>query len=63
METVVWHFVPFLAGDFASLAADADTGIGEEADFDAIVDEGVAPLICALDSFGNHSLSTFPCRP
>jgi len=25
--------VPFLAGDLASLAADADAGVGEEADF------------------------------
>ena len=47
-ETVVWHFVPFLARDFASFAADADTGIGKEADFDVIVDERMPPLIRAL---------------
>jgi len=63
METVVRHFVPFLAGYFAGLAADADTGIGEEADFDAIVDKRVASLICALDAFANHSLSIFRAGP
>ena len=38
-ETVVWHFVPFLARDFASFAADADTGISKEADFHAVLHE------------------------
>ena len=45
---VVGDFVPFLARDFAGLAADADGRVGEEADFDVVGDVGVPPLIRAL---------------
>ena len=54
METVIRHFVPFLAGDFAGLAADANARVGEEADFHAILDEGMPPLIGALNAFADH---------
>ena len=54
-EAVVRHLVPFLARDFASLAADANTRVGEEADFDVILHVGMVPLIRALNSFADHN--------
>ena len=60
-EAVVGNFVPFLARDFASFAADANRRIGKKSDFDMIVDVGMSPLIRALDSFADHSV--VPCWP
>jgi hypothetical protein len=62
-EAVIRHMVPFFARDFASLTADANRGIGEESDFDAILHVGVLPLIRTLNAFANHRLSIFPSKP
>ena len=57
-ETVVRHFVPFLARDLASFAADADGRISEKADFDIILHVGMPPLIRTLGSFADHLVKT-----
>ena len=62
-EAVIRHLVPFFARDFASLAADANSRIGEEADFDVILHVGMFPLIRAMNSFADHRLSIFPSKP
>ena len=36
-KPVVRHLVPFLAGDFAGFATNADRGIGEKADLDTFL--------------------------
>jgi len=55
-ETVIRHFVPFFAGDFAGFAAYAYGRIGEESDFDVLLHVIVPALIRALNSFANHCL-------
>jgi len=62
-EAVIRNFIPFLASDFAGLAADADARVGEESHLDAIVHVGMFPLIGALNSFADHRESVFPCWP
>src|SRR5438067_2387243 len=62
-EAVIGYLVPFFARDFASLTADANARIGEESNLDAILHEGVLPLIRALEAFANHRLSIFPSKP
>src|SRR4029453_2767346 len=56
-ETVVRHFVPFLARYLASFAADADGRISEKADFNIILRVRVPALICALSSFADHKVA------
>jgi hypothetical protein len=62
-ETVVGHLIPFFAGDFAGFATDANTRVGEEADFNVVLHVRMPPLVRALDSFADHRLSVFPCWP
>src|SRR5205807_8566047 len=50
-KTVVRHIIPFFARHFAGLAPDADARVGEEADLDVILHEGMLALIRALNSF------------
>ena len=40
-EAVIRHVVPFLARDFASLAADANGRVGKKSYFDVIAHVGV----------------------
>ena len=54
-ETVIRDLVPFLACDFASLAADANARVGEEAHLDVILHVGMFPLIGAFNSFADHN--------
>src|SRR5262249_32886128 len=56
-ESVVWHFIPFFARDFAGFATDANGWVGEESDFDMILYIGMFPLVRALNSFADHRLS------
>ena len=53
-ETVVGHFVPFLARYLASFASDADGRISEKADFNIILHVRMPALICTLTSFADH---------
>ena len=62
-EPVIGYLVPFFARDFASFAADANARIGEETNLDAILHEGVLPLIRALKTFSDHRVSIFPSKP
>jgi hypothetical protein len=55
-KTVVRHFVPFFARDFAGLAADAYGRIGEKTHFDIFLNVIVPALIRALNSFSNHAV-------
>ena len=55
-ETVIRDLVPFLARDFASLAADANARVGKKTDLDVIFHVGMFSLIRALDSFADHSV-------
>ena len=62
-EPVIGYLVPLFARDFASFAADANARIGEETNLDAILHEGVLPLIRALKTFSDHRVSIFPSKP
>ena len=53
-ESVVRHLVPFFARDLASLAADANTRVGEETNLDVILHVGMFSLIGAFNSFADH---------
>jgi hypothetical protein len=59
-KTVIRHLVPFLARDFAGLAADANSRVGEKSNFDMIAHVGVLPLIRAVNPFADHRLLIFP---
>src|ERR1043166_2054064 len=59
-EPIVRNFVPFLASDLASFAADAHRRVGEETDLDAILDVGILPLIGAVNAFADHRSAAFP---
>ena len=54
-EPVIRELVPLFARDFASLATDANTRIGEEANLHPILHKGMLPLIRALDSLADHN--------
>ena len=54
-EAVIRDLVPFFAGDFASLATDADARVGKEAHLDVILHVGMFPLIGAFNSFADHN--------
>ena len=54
-ETVIRDLVPFLACDFASLAADANARVGKKPDLDVIVHVGMFSLIGAFNSFADHN--------
>jgi len=54
-EAVVGNLVPFFAGDFASLATDANARVGEEAHLDVILHVGMFSLIGAFNSFADHN--------
>jgi hypothetical protein len=62
-EAVIGHMVPFFARDFASLAADAYSRIGEETDFHVFLHVIVPSLIRAVCAFADHRLSIFPSKP
>ena len=53
-EAVIGHVVPFFARDFASLAADAHSWIGKEANLDVIAHERVPALVRAVCAFADH---------
>jgi hypothetical protein len=55
-KTVVRHFVPFFARDFAGLAADANSWIGEKSHFNIFLHITVPTLVRALGSFANHAV-------
>ena len=60
-ETVIRHFVPFFAGDFAGFAAYAYGRISEKPDFNIFLHIIVPALIRALGSFADHPvLPSFP---
>ena len=54
-EAVIGHVVPFLARDFASFAADANSRVGKKSYFDVIAHVGVPPLIRAMSAFADHA--------
>jgi hypothetical protein len=54
-EAVIRYLVPFFARDFASLAADAHSWIGKEANLNAIVHVSVSALIRTVCAFANHA--------
>jgi hypothetical protein len=54
-EAVIGNVVPFFARDFASLATDAHSWIGKEANLDMIAHERVLPLVRAVCAFANHA--------
>jgi hypothetical protein len=54
-EAVIGHVVPFFARDFASLAADAHSWIGKEANLNMIAHERVLPLVRAVCAFANNA--------
>jgi hypothetical protein len=56
-ETVVRHFVPFLARYLASFASDAHGRIGEKADCDITLHVRMPALICTLSSFADHKVA------
>jgi hypothetical protein len=60
-ESVIRHLVPFFARDLASFAPDANTGIGEETDFDAVLHVRMLSLVRALDAFANHRIGVVEC--
>src|SRR5947209_8239281 len=53
-ESIIGHLVPFFARDFASFASDTNARVGEETNFNTILDIGMFPLIRALNSFADH---------
>jgi hypothetical protein len=53
-EAVIGHVIPFFARDFASLAADAHSWIGKEANLNMIAHERVLPLVRAVCAFANN---------
>ena len=53
-KTVIGHFVPFFARDFARFATDAHCRIGEEADLDIFLHVIVPALVRALCSLADH---------
>jgi len=57
-EPIVGDLIPFFARDFASFAADANSWVGKKSDFDVVVHIGMLPLVCALNAFADHRLST-----
>ena len=54
-ETVIRDLVPFLACDFAGLAADANARVGKKPDLDVILHVGMFSLIGAFNSFADHN--------
>jgi hypothetical protein len=62
-EAVIRHLVPFFARDFAGFAADANSRVGEKSHFDVILHVRMLPLVRALDSFSDHRVSIFACKP
>ena len=53
-ETVIRHVIPFFARDFASLAANANGRVGEEADLHFLLYEIVVALVGAFCAFADH---------
>jgi hypothetical protein len=53
-KSVIWHFVPFFAGDLARFATNADSWIREEADFDIFLDVIVPTLVRAVCALADH---------
>ena len=53
-EAVFRHLVPFLAGDFAGFAANANSRIGEKSHFNIFLHITVPTLIRAQGSFADH---------
>ena len=53
-ESVIWHFVPFFAGDFAGFAAYAYGRIREKSHFNIFLHIIVPALIGTLGSFADH---------
>src|SRR4029077_14257956 len=55
-KAVIRHVVPFFARDFASLAADAHSRIGEEPNLDVVAHVRMPALIRAVCTFANHTI-------
>jgi hypothetical protein len=54
-ETIIGHLVPFFARNFASLAADAHSWIGKEANLNMIAHVRVPTLIRTVCAFADHT--------
>jgi hypothetical protein len=56
-KTVIGHFVPFFARDFAGFATDANGRISEESNFDVVIHVRMSSLISTLNSFADHKVA------
>src|SRR5262245_39499711 len=53
-KAVIRHMIPFFARDFAGLATDADSRIGEEPNLDVVAHVRVPTLVRAMCAFADH---------